>query len=116
MNLQNRMVLFLILCVSFTLLSNNLYASSGISAVAQSAAKVKVYMTNVTVLARSIGGIVGCVGAIKIYTQWSLGDRKIIRPLLFWAGAMIFLHVGPPFLLQLFYGNSLIKDPGQMSP
>ena len=111
MNLQSRMVLFLILCISFTLLSSNLYASSGLTAVTSATNRIRAYVNNVRVLARALGGIIGCIGAIKIYHQWSLGDRKILRPILGWGGAMLFLHLAPTFILSLIYGGSGIYKP-----
>lgn len=114
MNLQSKMILFLVLCISFTLLATELQASSGITAVQTAANVVKGYVNNTRSISRAIGGIVGCFGAIKIYNQWALGERKIVRPILAWGGAMLFLHIVPTFIMALFYGTSMagdVRDP-----
>lgn len=41
----------------------------------------------------SIAGIVGLIGAIRVYIKWQNGDQDVQKALVGWAGALIFLVV-----------------------
>lgn len=85
-------------------------ASSGSSALMVASGQVRRYVNNLSVLVRSIGGIVGIIGAIKVYNLWALGDRQYYKAFYSWAWAMLFLHLMPNVLTGLIYGNWTIGE------
>lgn len=103
--------------LSFVLIISCCYvveASSGSSALMVASSQIKRYVNNLSVLTRSIGGVVGIIGAIKVYNLWALGDRKYYRAFYSWAWAMLFLHLMPNFLTSIIYGEWSIREVGQV--
>ena len=50
-----------------------------------------------------IGGIVGLIGAIRVYIKWQNGDQDVQKALVGWAGALIFLIVAG-LAVKAFFG------------
>lgn len=50
-----------------------------------------------------IGGIVGIVGAIRVFTKWQNGDQDVTKSLMAWLGSCIFLVVGS-LVVKAFFG------------
>lgn len=49
-----------------------------------------------------IGGIVGVVGAIRIYIKWNNGDQDVTKSIIAWAGAALFLVISSIVLSSIF--------------
>ena len=63
---------------------------------------VKTYFKAATTLLYAIGGIVGLVGAIRVYNKWSSGDPDTSKAAASWFGACIFLVVVASLLTSFF--------------
>ncbi len=63
---------------------------------------IKDYWTPVKTLIMAIGGIVGLIGAIRIYNKWTNGDQDINKELIGWGGACLFLIIAPQFVDSFF--------------
>jgi hypothetical protein len=50
-----------------------------------------------------IGGIVGIVGAIRVYSKWNSGDQDINKELMGWGGSCVFLVVSA-VVIKAFFG------------
>ena len=77
-------------------------ASTGSTAVSTAATTIKGYWPAITTLSKSIGGVVGVIGGIRIYNKWSNGDQDINKELLGWGGACLFLILAPTFVGAFF--------------
>lgn len=49
-----------------------------------------------------IGGIIGLIGAIRIYIKWNNGDQDVTKAIIAWAGAALFLVVSGAVLGAVF--------------
>ena len=50
-----------------------------------------------------IGGIVGLVGAIRVFSKWQNGDQDVTKSLMAWLGSCVFLVVGA-LVVKAFFG------------
>ncbi|RYX87358.1 DUF4134 domain-containing protein, partial [bacterium] len=50
-----------------------------------------------------IGGIVGIVGAVRVYSKWNSGDPDINKELMGWGGSCLFLVVSS-LIVKSFFG------------
>ncbi len=49
-----------------------------------------------------IGGIVGVIGAIRIYQKWQSGDHDINKEIVGWGGSAVFLVLAPIVVKAIF--------------
>jgi uncharacterized membrane protein YeaQ/YmgE (transglycosylase-associated protein family) len=63
---------------------------------------VKTYFNAGVILLYVIGGVVGLVGAVKVYNKWSSGDQDTNKAAASWFGACIFLVVVATVLRSFF--------------
>ncbi len=63
---------------------------------------IKEYWAPLKLLIQAIGGIVGIVGAVRIYNKWTNGDHDINKELVSWGGAALFLVIAPQFINSFF--------------
>lgn len=64
--------------------------------------KIKGYSDQVGTLILAIGGIVGLVGGIRVYTKWNSGDHDINKEVVGWAGSCVFLLLTGTILKAFF--------------
>ena len=64
--------------------------------------ELKGYFTSVSTLILAIGGIVGLVGGIRVYTKWNNGDHEINKEIVGWAGSCVFLLLTGTILRAFF--------------
>jgi hypothetical protein len=50
-----------------------------------------------------LGGIVGLVGAIRVYMKWNAGDQDVQKSLMGWMGSCIFLVISG-VIVKAFFG------------
>ena len=77
-------------------------AQDGNAGIAEATSKVKSYFATGTNLLYAIGGIVGLVGAVKVYNKWSAGEPDTAKVASAWFGACIFLVVVATVLKSFF--------------
>jgi hypothetical protein len=78
-------------------------AQSGVTGINTATATLKTYVDPVTNIALVIGGIVGIVGAIRVYSKWNAGDHDINKELMGWGGSCVFLVVSA-LIVKAFFG------------
>ncbi len=89
-------VALLVLVVSPT------FAQQGGAGIQTAADTIKSYWTPVKLLIQAIGGIVGLIGAVRIYNKWTNGDQDINKEIVGWGGACLFLIIAPQFINSFF--------------
>ena len=65
-------------------------AQSGVTGYQHGYFFLKTYVDPVTNMVLVIGGIVGIVGAIRVYSKWNSGDQDINKELMGWGGSCVF--------------------------
>jgi len=49
-----------------------------------------------------IGGVVGMIGAFRVYQKWNSGDQDINKELMGWGGSALFLVIAPIVIKAVF--------------
>ncbi len=85
------------------LTSTVLMAQSGKTAIAAATTELKTYIDVIGSLVLAIGGVVGFIGGVRVYTKWNNGDQDVNKALMGWMGSCIFLVlVGT--IIKAFFG------------
>ena len=79
------------------------FAQNGVTGLNTATSSLKTYVDPVTNIALVIGGIVGIVGAIRVYSKWNSGDQDINKELMGWGGSCVFLVVSA-VIIKAFFG------------
>jgi hypothetical protein len=79
------------------------FAQNGVTGINSATSSLKTYVDPVTNVALVIGGIVGIVGAIRVYSKWNSGDQDINKELMGWGGSCVFLVVSA-VIIKAFFG------------
>lgn len=88
--------------VFFLILSISVFAQDGERGIQAATDLVKRYFVTAQTLLYAIGGVVGIVGAVKVYNKWSHGDPDTNKTAASWFGACIFLVVVASVLKAFF--------------
>jgi hypothetical protein len=84
-------------------LSVPVFAQSGVNGLNTATSTLKTYVGPVTNITLVIGGIVGIIGAIRVYSKWNSGDQDINKELMGWGGSCVFLVVSA-LVVKAFFG------------
>jgi len=79
------------------------FAQNGVTGLNTATSTLQNYVDPVTNIALVIGGIVGIVGAIRVYSKWNSGDQDINKELMGWGGSCVFLVVSA-VIIKAFFG------------
>lgn len=92
----------ILLVIGAVLWSLDLFAQSGQQGIEEADSQVRGYFGAASNLVYAIGGIVGLVGAVKVYNKWSNGDQDTGKVAASWFGSCIFLVVVATVLRSFF--------------
>ncbi|MEO0573800.1 MAG: DUF4134 domain-containing protein [Bacteroidota bacterium] len=67
--------------------------AQGVEGINAADTEVRSWVEAVGNLVLAIGGIVGLVGAIRVYIAWNNGDQDVTKKLMGWLGACLFLVI-----------------------
>lgn len=101
-SVRGRFVYSAIVALCLILLSVTLAHGQGEEGITEATSKIKGYFKVGSDLMLAIGGIVGLVGAIKVYNKWSAGEPDTSKVASAWFGACIFLVVVATVLKAFF--------------
>ena len=87
--------------ISLTLASAAL-AQDGNAGINQANTQVRSYFESGTNLMYAIGAILGLIGAVKVYSKWSLGEQDTSKVAAAWFGSCIFLVVVATIIKSFF--------------
>lgn len=80
-----------------------LFAQSGVIGITSATTTLSTYINPISTLILVIGGIVGFVGAVRVYIRWNNGEPSTNKDLMSWFGSCIFLGlVG--IVIRAFFG------------
>jgi len=94
-----RFVIFLYLTTIFGYAA----AQSGVNGLNTATTTLKTYVDPASNIALVIGGIVGIVGGIRVYSKWNSGDQDINKELMGWGGSCLFLVLSS-LIVKAFFG------------
>jgi hypothetical protein len=86
-----------------TFVFGDLFAQSGVTGLNTATSTLKTYVDPATNIALVIGGIVGIVGGIRVYSKWNSGDQDINKELMGWGGSCLFLVLSS-LIVKAFFG------------
>lgn len=64
--------------------------------------EIQPLFSKVSVLMLAIGGIIGLIGAIRIYIKWNNGDQDVTKSIIAWGGAALFLAISGAVIGAVF--------------
>ncbi|MBW8323679.1 MAG: DUF4134 domain-containing protein [Prolixibacteraceae bacterium] len=100
--MKNKVIKSILCFCVFALFAEVVLADGLQSGISAATSQLKGYVDSIITLVMVIGGIVGIVGGIRIYTKWSHGDHDINKELMSWGGAAIFLVLVPIVIKAVF--------------
>ena len=77
-------------------------AQDGNAGINQANSQVRSYFDSGTNLMYAIGSILGLIGAVKVYSKWSLGEQDTSKVAAAWFGSCIFLVVVATIIKSFF--------------
>ena len=81
---------------------SQLFAQDGNAGITSATNLVKGYFVTAQTLLYAIGGVVGIIGAVKVYNAWSHGEQNTSKLAASWFGACVFLVVVATVLKSFF--------------
>jgi uncharacterized membrane protein len=78
-------------------------SANGVTGINTATSTLTTYVDPVTNITLVVGGIVGIVGAIRVYSKWNSGDQDINKELMGWGGSCVFLVVSA-LVIKAFFG------------
>ena len=66
---------------------------------------VRSWLAPVSNLVLALGGVIGFIGAIRVYIKWNSGDQDVQKTLMSWMGACLFLVI-VGIMIKAFFGLS----------
>lgn len=91
--------------VAALVIGETAFAQNGVTGINTATSTLATYVDPVSNIALVIGGIVGIVGAIRVYSKWNSGDQDINKELMGWGGSCVFLVVSA-LVIKAFFGLS----------
>lgn len=76
---------------------------AGVTGLTTAETSLRTYVDPVCNIVMVIGGIVGLVGAIRVFSKWQNGDQDVTKSLMAWLGSCVFLVVGA-LVVKAFFG------------
>ena len=76
---------------------------AGLTGLTTAQGHLESYVDPVCNIVMIIGGIVGIVGAIRVFSKWQNGDQDVTKSLMAWLGSCVFLVVGA-LVVKAFFG------------
>jgi hypothetical protein len=93
----------LVMAAGLLLVQASAKAQSGVAGLNTATSQLKTYIDPATTIVLVIGGIVGIVGAVRVYSKWNSGDQDINKELMGWGGSCLFLVVSS-LIVKSFFG------------
>jgi len=94
-----KLIIFLWLCT----VNGYVFSQSGVNGLNTATSTLKTYVDPTTNIALVIGGLVGIIGGIRVYSKWNGGDRDINKDLMGWGGSCLFLVLSS-LIVKAFFG------------
>lgn len=93
---------FFVLVCLLAVSANTAMAQGGQAAITQATTDLAGYVDVIGDLILGIGGIVGLIGGVKVFTKWNGGDKDINKDLMAWGGSCVFLVLVSVFIKTMF--------------
>lgn len=101
-NKRNQAILGIVTASSFINQVRAQDPGAGVQGLDTAEEKLRMYVEPVCDIIMVLGGIVGIVGAIRVFTKWQNGDQDVTKSLMGWLGSCIFLVVGAIVVKKIF--------------
>lgn len=76
---------------------------AGLTGLSTAEQNLRDYVDPVCSIVMVIGGLVGLVGSIRVFSKWQNGDQDVTKSLMAWLGSCVFLVVGA-LVVKAFFG------------
>ncbi|WP_431129961.1 DUF4134 domain-containing protein [Flagellimonas flava] len=76
--------------------------AQGVEGINAADTEVRSWVESVGNLILAIGGVVGLIGAIRVYIAWNNGDQDVTKKIMGWLGACLFLVIAGGVITGFF--------------
>lgn len=92
------------LCILALLIAQDIavQAQNGKTGIQKANSEVRGYFADGTDLMYAVGGLLGLIGAVKVYQKWNSGDQDTSKVAAAWFGSCIFLVVVATIIKSFF--------------
>jgi len=99
---SKRGMLYASMCVVLLLVMQQTQAQDGVAGINEANSKVRSYFDVGCTLMYAVGGILGVIGAVRVYQKWSNGHPDTGSAAAAWFGSCVFLVVVATVLKSFF--------------
>lgn len=92
----------LALIAALLLTSAALMAQNGVTGITQADTDIRSYFASGSKLMYAVGGLLGLIGAVKVFQKWNSGDQDTSKVAAAWFGSCIFLVVVVTIIKSFF--------------
>lgn len=85
------------------LLVTSIASAQGAEGIDAASSELATYMDPLGNMIMILGGIIGLVGAVRVYLKWNAGDQDVQKAVMGWMGSCIFLVVAG-LVVRAFFG------------
>lgn len=89
------------LAISIMVVTNTF--AQGAAGIDAASSELATYMDPLGNMMMILGGLVGLVGAVRVYLKWNSGDQDVQKAVMGWMGSCIFLVVSG-VVVKAFFG------------
>lgn len=82
--------------------TTNIYAQ-GAAGIDAASSELATYMDPLGNMMMILGGLIGLIGAVRVYLKWNAGDQDVQKAIMGWMGSCIFLVVSG-VVVKAFFG------------
>lgn len=90
------------LAISIMVVANT-FAQGGAAGLDAASSELETYIDPLGNMMMILGGLVGLVGAVRVYLKWNSGDQDVQKAVMGWMGSCIFLVVSG-VVVKAFFG------------
>lgn len=77
--------------------------AQGAAGIDAATSELTTYMDPLGNMMMILGGIIGLVGAVRVYLKWNAGDQDVQKAVMGWMGSCIFLVISG-VVIKAFFG------------
>jgi hypothetical protein len=88
--------------IAFGVLSAQLLFAQGAAGIDAASSELRTYLDPITNMMMILGGVIGLIGAVRVYMKWNAGDQDVQKSLMGWMGSCIFLVISGVIVRAFF--------------
>lgn len=92
-----------LVCAILVVTTTYAQSGGGVAGIDAASSELQSYFDPLGNMMMILGGVVGLVGAVRVYLKWNAGDQDVQKAVMGWMGSCIFLVVSG-VVIKAFFG------------